>query len=612
MNRNTTAALLAVLFGLPALHAATFTWDAGDVTSTSWGAANNWNPNATPTFNNVADLEFNVTTKPNTFLGAAARTIRSLSFGVDVDSALSVSFNDFNGATTARNLTFDTDAVGGNAAINVASGATGNITLGSSGTGTFGNVVLADNLLVTHNGTGRLLFNRNITGTGFSLTKAGTGTMETTNNNAFTGSLTVEAGRLIVGANDSGGDLNNASAVNLTGGTLEVLTDAAFNKTFTSAVSVTAASALAYNNSTATTQTLTFSGTNGFALSADLTVQNISSDTTLNNLFNISRAITGTGAVVVETYNNVAAAGDNFTRGRVQLSGDNSAWSGGLVIAKGTAQISGATAAGTGTIVIGKTGDAFGAALALNQVADYSAANAITVRSGGFRAIKNNGAAGLDISFTGDVALEGSLTLDHSLDAGKSITLAGDISGVGGLTIVRSAGDVASFARLSGVNTYTGATLVSSGRLLVDGSLASGSAVTVSSGAALGGDGSIAGSLNFASGAGFLFNPLTTLTVSGSVTFGGFSVLDLIGLDSNTVAGSYMLLDGTGSNISTTNVSNIGSFNSLDLGSGKNAYFDFTNGDLSLIVIPEPSTYALAAGAVFLGAAVVRRRSRNA
>ena len=74
---------------------------------------------------------------------------------------------------------------------------------------------------------------------------------------------------------------------------------------------------------------------------------------------------------------------------------------------------------------------------------------------------------------------------------------------------------------LSGGNGYTGATTVSAGTLLVNspGSLASGSAVTVASGATLGGNGTIAGVVT--NTAGGILSPGTngvgTMTLNGNL-----------------------------------------------------------------------------------------------
>ena len=83
---------------------------------------------------------------------------------------------------------------------------------------------------------------------------------------------------------------------------------------------------------------------------------------------------------------------------------------------------------------------------------------------------------------------------------------------------------------LGGTNTYTGATTVNGGGLLITGSLASASAVTVNNGGLLGGSGTIGGAVTLASG-GTLYPSFdstapTTLTV-GSLTASSGSIIDL-------------------------------------------------------------------------------------
>ena len=591
--------LLAAIVSLPsALHGVTYTWDGGSTTSSTWGTAANWNPDGAPLFNNAADLIFNNLTRSDNDTGAA-RTVASISYGANMDSAFNTNLRTFNGGAAAA-LTLD--AVSGNVAINVDADATGSLSIGWSGTGTAGGaLILAKDLVVTHNGTGTFSITRQINGTGFGFTKAGTGTMQfgTANANGFTGAVNVNQGRLIAASTASAtGDLGAASGINLGGGILEIRTSNALNKTVSSNLTVSSASTLAYNNAAATDQTLTV-GTGSMALNAGLTLQNISSSAVGNNAVNVSRNMTGSGSLTLETYNNIASSASSYSLGRIQLSGDNSGWSGNLVITKGTGQLSGSNSAGTGSITIGSTGDSFGAGLAINQSANLTLANNFIVRSGGFRSLKqNNQSAPMNLVLNGNVLLEGDLNVDHSLAApvsGQSvISFNGTISGAGGLSITRSAGDVSSGVLLNGANTYLGAT-------------------TVASGASLGGDGSIAGSLSFAAGANYIFSTTASLDVSGPVTFGGFSIPNLLGLDSSTIAGSYVLLNGTGSNITSTNISNLGSANAFALGSGNQAYFDFINGDLSVIVgavIPEPSSFALLGGCVVFAVGFARRRRR--
>lgn len=160
---------------------------------------------------------------------------------------------------------------------------------------------------------------------------------------------------------------------------------------------------------------------------------------------------------------------------------------------------------------------------------------------------------------------------------------------------------------LTGNNTYSGTTLVSAGTLIIDGAQSGTGLVTVESGGILGGNGSIAGSLSLEAGADFVFSLTETLTVNGAgVTFGGFGISNLIGLDSSVALGTYTLINGSAA-FNFTNVSNFGSGNAASIGGGKSAYFQ--SGSLQVVVVPEPTTLALLAGGLAFTLLGRRRRS---
>lgn len=107
------------------------------------------------------------------------------------------------------------------------------------------------------------------------------------------------------------------------------------------------------------------------------------------------------------------------------------------------------------------------------------------------------------ISGTGDTELT-------TADVGGTLTVSAPLTGAGSLTKTG-----AGLLRLSGTNTYTGATFINAGSLIVDGSIAS--PVTMNAGGTLKGSGSITGNVsNFGTLAPG--NSIGTLTVSGNYT----------------------------------------------------------------------------------------------
>ena len=550
-NKLLPAVLAAVLLGLSCPLHAQSSWDGGSTTSSSWGTAANWVGDVVPTFGTSANLIFDNLTRPDNYLGAA-RTVQSISYGANMDGAFLSNFLSFNSGTAAA-LTLQ--ALTGNASITVDSGASGNLNLGWNGLGTVGGgaLILGSNLDVIHNGSGNLTFSRQITGAN-GFTKTGTGTMIVANGNAnsFTGAANFNGGRAIFANTGSlSGDLNSASAVNLGGGTLEIRTTSALNKTLTANTTVSAASTLAYNNTTGVNQSLSVT-TGSMALNADLAVQNISANTTLVNAIIINRNMTGAGNLIVDTYNNVnsGTANADLALGRVALGGSNSAWSGNLVISKGTAQLFGDTAlgqfnAGSGDIILGETGNSFGAGFVVAASTPTAGAktlsNDIIVRSGGFRTLR--GGSDHSYTFSGSVTLEGDLNVHNGLFfTDKTMTLTGDISGVGGLSITESGNP--NFIRLSGNNTYTGATSIGTGAVLNINS-ASGNAIGNSSAVTLGG-----------AGAALVLNTTdeTVGSIASSGTDGvinlGANLLTTGGNNADTIYGGT--ISGTGGRLTKT------------------------------------------------------------
>jgi fibronectin-binding autotransporter adhesin len=185
---------------------------------------------------------------------------------------------------------------------------------------------------------------------------------------------------------------------------------------------------------------------------------------------------------------------------------------------------------------------------------------------------------------------------------------------------------------LTGTNTYTGATNVNQGTLIVGvggvGSTAAGSAVTVASNATLGGSGTIGGTLAV-SGSIAPGNSIGTLNVGNNVTWnaGNAWKFELGASDSAdllNITGDFTKGTGSGWTFDFLNSDDLGTFTLVSwTGTTAFAATDFTainydgsitgvfsitsatNGSLLFTAIPEPST---ALAGLLLGFGLLRRR----
>ena len=167
-------------------------------------------------------------------------------------------------------------------------------------------------------------------------------------------------------------------------------------------------------------------------------------------------------------------------------------------------------------------------------IAETLVADGGTVRVDEDAALGNSGATlrlndgGLAVSGTAmtslnrEVSLEGTGGWLDIRDADATVFALKEISGEGALD-KRGDGTLV----LEADNTYTGATQISKGLLVVNGSIASSQMVTVGNGAAIGGSGTV-GSLTLGSGATLAAgNSIGTLDIDGDLTFAAGSSFEI-------------------------------------------------------------------------------------
>lgn len=249
--------------------------------------------------------------------------------------------------------------------------------------------------------------------------------------------------------------------------------------------------------------------------------------------FTLSGQISGVGT---------ATHGQQGSGGEVVLSGDNSAWSGGLIASRGTTTLGHKNALGTGTLTISPDTAAGFDAVALKASTDLSGANAVanpvSLAIAAGAAIPN-----LTISGSQNLELSGPITLSQTSptiinnNSGATI-FSGNIGDGGnnlGLTL-QGSGKLT----LKGANTYAGPTIVNATTLIVNNATGSGTGsgnVTVNTGGKLAGAGSISGAVTLNAGATLApGNSPGTLT-TGSETWNGLASMELELNDASGTAG---------------------------------------------------------------------------
>ncbi len=394
------------------------------------------------------------------------------------------SFN-FNVGASAYTITGNSFALG-------AAGITNNSTSLQTINDAF--TLAATSAFTTTTGGGNLALGGVISGVG-GITVAGTGITTLNAINTFSGGTTVNGGTLALGA--GGG----TAAVQ---GTVTINAGATLNLTATDALGYAAGQSVTALNVNGGTVNSSVAGNNGFLTNFNLTGGTVSSTGGGKFFF---------GGAGTSLTSNASATTSVFS---APIGIQNTALT--ITTAAGSVANGGADLAITGVISVFDTNAGTGIVKAGSGTLALTGANTYT----GGTAVNAGTLAGTTIGLQGNVTDTTAVIFDQTLPVqfgGATIasgTYAGVISGAG--TVAKNN---AGIVILSGANTYTGATAINGGILYVNGSLATASAVSVASGARLGGTGTV-GTATIASGGSVEGgqNKAGTLTLSG-LTFNG-------------------------------------------------------------------------------------------
>lgn len=427
------------------------TWNGS--TTGALGTAGNWILGTVPTVTSDAVFSAAVGT------GIRSLSATDLTVGSFNVTAPSGTYSIRNNTSTSTNSTLTLGGAGrlGNSVsgtstdlLYAASGSTFNI-IGPNGSTGSGTLILALGQNGTFNIAGTSEISAAITGAGFGITKTGTGNLTLNATNSFTGPLIVNTGNLTTVDNG----LSTSTAIIVNGGSAKIGQG--------TVASVTLNSGTLSNGLKTITAANYF--LNGGTLSQQLGVGNLTvatGTTTVNNNIGALSVTISSGNLTLGSSNRLADTANVLLSGGVLNLGANSDTVGNFTMTSGSLLGAGNLTAtsytmSSGTVAAVLMGTS-GLTKNTNGTVILSGNNtytgATTINAGTLQ-VGNNGTTG---SLTSAISNNATLVFNHSGNSVYSST----ISGTGDVTKV-GAGNLT----LSGANTYTGATTVSAGTLIL-------------------------------------------------------------------------------------------------------------------------------------------------
>lgn len=376
--------------------------------------------------------------------------------------------------------------------------------------------------------------------------------------NNYTGATTVSSsGRLIVSNNGALGS-NQVSVAN--GGELRLRDNVTINNALVLSGGPTDTAFGALHG---------FSGSNSYNGNISLSAgSRIAASNTAGNSLTINGNVSlGSSGLTILAGSSSAFAGGNITvtgslggsgnivksnsTGELALTGNNTGFSGTVTNQGGMIAVGSNTALGTGTLVLSPSASGGTSGIQSTDGTTRTLANALGTFAGSnaiyaFGATSGPGTGNLVFSNVATASLGSSAA--RTFQVNNTTTFAGGFSGGGSSITKTGSGTMV----MNGVSTYTGTTGVNVGTLLVNGQLSASSAVTVATGATLGGSGTVSG----ATVLNGLLNPGQS-GVADELTFG--STFNISGITTGIGALQFDLGSASDQVILTSGVLTIGS-----------------------------------------------------
>jgi autotransporter-associated beta strand protein len=481
--------------------------------------------------------------------------------------------NTFGGglSISAGTLNLNSSTAAGNGAITISGGTLDNtsgssVTLSNNNTqswnGNFaftgtrdlnmgtGAVALGASRTVTVNG-GNLTVGGAISGTGFSLTKAGAGTLVLNGSNAYDGGTTISAGTLQIGNANALGSTGN---ITFSGGSLQY--GSGITQDISSRIRNSGSAIIVdTNNNNVTFGTaLDASNTGGLTKQGNGTLTLSVSNTLTGPLqvtggtLSLSSGTLSINTASASTISGTLSGSGSLTKlgsGTLTISNNNSGYSGETRLEAGVLEIGDNSALGTGTITFRAANSTFRS----TDATDRTLSNAIGQFTGADGTTYTFGSVGTgNLTFSGNgstsLTASGSPTrvfnvLNTTTSFAQSFTGASPVTKTGTGTMI-----------LTGASTYTGNTTINAGTLQIGnggatGSLSISSAITVNGTLAFNRSDALTQGANFS---------IAAMTGTGSIIKNGTGNLTLNA--TNTYSGGTVLNSGT---LNINNASAIGS-----------------------------------------------------